>query len=335
MSNPPDHKIHFIENASDVFAACGASNPRNASLNTKHTTCARCRRTEIYSICESADRNNDELWGATSSSLPKTGKTGKTGKGGKGGKSFTASKGGSSWNDNYKSSYKPCYHTHPPYEVAPGITILGGSGVDPIHEDCDVYISLEARREVGPKNLPWNPGFDIVFPVRDFKVPDSAAEFRKLVDWTAEQLLSGAKVHAGCMMGHGRTGMLFAALRAVMHDPKQAIQHVRENYCKKAVDTLEQVNWLVKHFGVDTAPQRERGPYLFDKGAYKGTSAGSYTTTTLPGVYTGDTWGNKQHPLFDDALHKPRRNNDEGWFRQEGESVDDWLRRTATPNNRY
>lgn len=203
--------------------------------------------------------------------------------------------------------YKQCYETHPPYEVASGIIMFGGSGTRPIHKDCDVYISLTDHRIPGPQSWPWNAGEDIVFPVDDFKVPKDAPEFKKLVAWAADQLRAGRKMHVGCTAGHGRTGMLLTALRATLVGPEQAIQHVRANYCKKAVDTDEQIRWLMTHFGVDHIEPRERGPLpLTGKRAKPSTT----TSTTVA----------------NDDEFQP--------VRMQGESFIDWLDRVYPVTNK-
>ena len=80
-------------------------------------------------------------------------------------------------------------------------------------------------------------------------VPDDPAEFKKMVTWTLQQLDEGKKVHCGCIGGHGRTGTFLAALCAEAGE-KDAITYVRKNYCKKAVESTKQAEFLTKHFGV-------------------------------------------------------------------------------------
>ena len=54
-----------------------------------------------------------------------------------------------------------------------------------------------------------------------------------------------------CIGGHGRTGTFFAALVAhMMPEVKDPIAYVRENYCNEAVETEEQIAFLIEHFGV-------------------------------------------------------------------------------------
>lgn len=150
----------------------------------------------------------------------------------------------------------PCHHSHPPYPVAEGFVIYGGSGIDPHVKDCDVYVSFDAGRYPKKKSWPWEQGEDFVFEIKNYGVPNDPMAFRQLVGWLAEQVKSGRKVHVGCMAGHGRTGMVLAALRQYMTGDKDAIQHVRANYCDQVVETDQQVKWLMQHWGVSDAGPR-------------------------------------------------------------------------------
>lgn len=149
-----------------------------------------------------------------------------------------------------------CHLSHPPYPVAPGYVIYGGSGINPHLKDCDVYVSLDKARYPGERSRPWTDGEDFIFDIPNFGVPADPAEFRKLVEWLAEQVKAGRKVHVGCMAGHGRTGMVLAALHILMTGDKDAIQHVRANYCTQVVENEKQTRFLLEHWGVSHAPPR-------------------------------------------------------------------------------
>jgi hypothetical protein len=268
---------HMLHDVAVDESVCGVPRPAYATEDALKVDCKRCLTAmkRAYTIKPAAVQT--------------------TGKGKKKASAYVYKAG------SYKpDDFKQCYETHPPYEVAPGIVMFGGSGSHPIHSDCDVYISLTDWRKPGPKSWPWNAGEDIVFPVDDFKVPKDAPEFKKLIAWTADQLRAGRKVHVGCTAGHGRTGMVLAALRATLVGPEQAIQHVRENYCKKAVDTEEQIRWLMTHFGVDHIGPRDRGPRPM---------VSDYTPSHTSGDVT----------VLGDEEFKPKR--------QPGESFIDWLDR--------
>lgn len=149
---------------------------------------------------------------------------------------------------------KRCFHDHPDYEIAPGLTIYGGSCITPAHLDADMYVGLDHGMRRTSAQWPWTPGEEIFFPITDMNVPENLEQFNKLLDHMEAALKAGKKVHVGCIGGHGRTGLVFAALRRklVPGDP-DAIQHVRANYCKKTVESEKQVAWLMEHFGASTA----------------------------------------------------------------------------------
>ena len=149
----------------------------------------------------------------------------------------------------------PCHHKHPPYPVADGYTVIGGSGIAPFNKDCEIYCSLD---RAGLVSMPWETDgpYCFVFEVKNYGVPNNVEGFKKLVTWLAAQIKKGRKVHVGCMAGHGRTGMVLAALRMELTGDKDAIMHVRNNYCDQAVETAAQIKWLVDHYGMNTAPPR-------------------------------------------------------------------------------
>jgi hypothetical protein len=150
-----------------------------------------------------------------------------------------------------------CYRSHKPLVLGDtGLSIHGGSCSSPVIKDADVYIGFDGIMTFTERSYPWNPGHEILFRIADRHAPANAAEFRKLVDWAAEQLHAGKKVHCGCIGGHGRTGTFFAALVSVMLGEKDAIAYVRERYCKKAIESEEQIRFLVKEFGITAAAPR-------------------------------------------------------------------------------
>jgi hypothetical protein len=126
-----------------------------------------------------------------------------------------------------------CYESHPPYQVTDEHVIYGGSCSYPVVKDADVYIGFDGSMKLHGKSFPWHKGdggpVEVYFKIWDGDAPEDKAEFRCMVEWTAEQLKAGKKVHAGCIGGHGRTGMFLAALRKHMTGDENATQHVREN----------------------------------------------------------------------------------------------------------
>jgi hypothetical protein len=113
--------------------------------------------------------------------------------------------------------------------------------------------------------------------------PEDLETYRKLINWTLAQLEGGAKVHAGCIGGHGRTGMFFVALVTVATGRKDAITYVREHYCKKACETSSQINFLVKHFGVDSVKASKN--YTPSNGAWTKGGNKVFTNGGISDVY--------------------------------------------------
>jgi len=142
-----------------------------------------------------------------------------------------------------------CYQSHPPLKIGDYV-VYGGSCSFPVTKDADVYVGLDFGMSPGKVAYPWNPGEEFLFKIPDMGVPPDAAEFIKLIDWLAVQLTAQKKIHIGCIGGHGRTGMVLAALVKKVLGEADAITYVRKNYCEKAVESASQVAFLQKHFGI-------------------------------------------------------------------------------------
>lgn len=154
--------------------------------------------------------------------------------------------------------YGSCYETHKPLALAGG-KFVGGSCSRPITDTADVYIGFDRSMKV-QETLPWErQTIQVLYPITDMHCPSNSKSFIQLVDWAVEQLQQGKTVHAGCIGGHGRTGTFLAALWAVVNNDKDAIEAVRKAYCVKAVESSSQVQFLVKHFGLNKAKGAKEG----------------------------------------------------------------------------
>jgi hypothetical protein len=143
-----------------------------------------------------------------------------------------------------------CYESHPALPIG-NYFIYGGSCAYPAVKDADIYIGLDHNSRQTTGAYPWNnKRVEVHFPITDMSAPKDAEEFKKMVEWTALQLIAGKKVHAGCIGGHGRTGTFFAALVTHMTGEKDSITYVRKNYCDHAVESESQVKFLMKHYGI-------------------------------------------------------------------------------------
>lgn len=174
----------------------------------------------------------------------------------------------------YASSYTPCHDSHPPLPIVMGgktYLIYGGSCIHPKEKDMDVFIGLDSGMSRTSRQYPWHEGVEFLYPIIDRKTPSNLPEFKKMLDFITESLVDGKKVFVGCIGGHGRTGIVLSALVQLMSQNEDAITYVRENYCKKVVETKEQVDWLHEHFGIKKV-----------QGAKEGFSS---KTTTIPAGY--------------------------------------------------
>src|SRR5262245_51774694 len=146
----------------------------------------------------------------------------------------------------YVSSRRLCWEVHPPLTVGRGRVIYGGNCTSPVVKDADLYVGLDV-------SFRKTSDIHIAFIIQDGGVPEDVEGFKALVTWVSDQLDLGRKVHVGCIAGHGRTGLLLTALvaeRGVSGDP---IAYVRQRYCRAAVETLTQVNFLVEHYACKAA----------------------------------------------------------------------------------
>ncbi len=182
-----------------------------------------------------------------------------------------------------KGGFIRCFESHPALTLKGDLVIYGGSCSSPMVSDADVYIGFDNLMARTDRRFPWHSGTEVFFKILDGSTPDSLKDFRDLVYWTAAQIESGKKVHAGCVGGHGRTGLFLAALVSVMMGEKNAIQYVRKHYCSSAVETTTQLKWLHKNFGIEI------------KGL-KGSRGGGWSKSS--GTTTVGTWGNDNEPPY-------------------------------------
>lgn len=169
--------------------------------------------------------------------------------------------------DNYDSAYSKsysktpvittrCFHSHKPLKIVvkdKEYLIYGGSCSEPVVKDADIYVGFELGMKSSPKAYPWSGGASFTFHIQDGSVPTSVEDTKHLLKYLSDNLIEGKKIHIGCIGGHGRTGTILAALVTYMTGNKDSIEYVRTNYCEKAVESITQVNWLNKHFGIEKA----------------------------------------------------------------------------------
>lgn len=151
--------------------------------------------------------------------------------------------------NGFNGTYRRCYEDHPTLAIGEYF-INGGSCGHPIIHDADVYVGFDLSMKRSDKSYPWEPGESFLYYIQDMGVPADAAGFKKFIAWLAGQLTAQKKVHIGCIGGHGRTGLVLAALVTYMTGELDSISYVRRNYCEKAVESATQVDFLNKHFGI-------------------------------------------------------------------------------------
>lgn len=149
-------------------------------------------------------------------------------------------------------SFRKCENTHARIPVGKGFII--GKGCHDFKDDADIYIALDSTA-VRSGGYPWDTGVKaqhIYFRIDNMKAP-KIEDFRPMVAWICNQLQKGKSVHIACMAGHGRTGLVLAAVLAHAKGMKDAIHWLRKNYCDRAVESQEQVDFLVKNYGCTSA----------------------------------------------------------------------------------
>lgn len=152
-----------------------------------------------------------------------------------------------------RAPIKRCYESHPALPIG-DFVIYGGSCLDPIVTDADIYVGFDLGMKVHRQSYPWESGEAFLFPIQDMGVPTSRGDFMNLLCWLERALHDKKKVHIGCIGGHGRTGTVLAALVKQMTGNEDAITYVRENYCQKAVESTTQIEFLRKEFGILKVP---------------------------------------------------------------------------------
>jgi hypothetical protein len=157
---------------------------------------------------------------------------------------------------SHADNFKRCWEDHKPLKILNGV-VLGAACGHP-QKGYDIYIGLDYGMKYQNRNYPWEPGagtvVEFLYSISDMCAPKSPKDFKAMIKWMAEQLEAGKKIQVGCIGGHGRTGLVLAALVAYTKvAPKNAIQYVRKHHCKKAVESASQIKFLMKHFKVSKA----------------------------------------------------------------------------------
>lgn len=200
---------------------------------------------------------------------------------------------------------KDCTTQHPALKLGGG-TLIGGSCSMP--RKADIYIGLDRYSMKMEGHYPWNdaPATAILFPIPDMSVPHAPESFVKMIGWLVERLAEGKVIHVGCIGGHGRTGLVVAALVSRILGEKDAITYARKHYCVRAVESSSQVAFLVQHFGVKAVG----GTKGYSSSSSRVTTGSAWPKTRLaPSDYKGGTGlgygGNGGYTYAGGSLYKP------------------------------
>lgn len=147
-----------------------------------------------------------------------------------------------------KFSHAPCYESHKPLKILNGYVYGGNCGEVP--PDMAMYIALDSGQA---KNITKKgKAHYVLLNAKNGGVPNINNLLKVLIK-ASELLEQGKSIHVGCIGGHGRTGLVLAAMVAFIMDEADPITYVRDNYCKKAVETDAQVKYLNNHFNTPMA----------------------------------------------------------------------------------
>lgn len=139
-----------------------------------------------------------------------------------------------------------------PVEVYPNLYLGSLAESSQMAEFCDILVPLaECYGTI------WDKGFrgEIwYYPIRDYSIlPDDVAT--QAVTKIVSALENKKKVGIFCLGGHGRTGYLACLVLGAL-DYADPIRYIRENYCKLAVESNEQIKQIAK---------KCEAPWLFDE----------------------------------------------------------------------
>lgn len=165
------------------------------------------------------------------------------------------------WDGNGSTGFRngACHETHPPLHIGGGVLLGGNCRDHQRHQNVNLYVALDS----GMQHPFFEAGDDwhtapscVYYPIQNMGVPKNPDKFIALVHMIAEALSQGATVHVGCIGGHGRTGLALSAVVAFVGASDDPIQWVRENYCRKAVESVAQEGFLATHFGCPLPPKK-------------------------------------------------------------------------------
>lgn len=136
------------------------------------------------------------------------------------------------------------------------VMIYGGSCLQPSKESlthANLFVALD-KRALQDRDL-FVP-LHRLYHINDGDIPEDVSRFKSFINDLLVMAKKDVVLHIGCIAGQGRTGLVLSALvqTAQPHILENlnisAIDYVRTLYSEKAIETIEQENFLIQHFGV-------------------------------------------------------------------------------------
>jgi protein-tyrosine phosphatase len=137
-------------------------------------------------------------------------------------------------------------------------------------EEWGVNIVVNLTKNDEKKIRPYRTGAKVIqFSIPDRKVPENVREFCALVIHLTREIRKGKKIYVHCKGGHGRAGLLVAAILCYLHKitPKESFIRTSEYHATRPVhSTKPRKNefWKIKG-SPQTQEQREFVRSLFQQ----------------------------------------------------------------------
>lgn len=118
------------------------------------------------------------------------------------------------------------------YDLAEGFNLWGGPEPKRHWNTSDnIIVSLLEY---------YTHSHDVRYAISNYGTPPTdCAQFDDLITALIRKAKEGKTIYVHCYGGHGRTGLVFGCMAARMgiDDP---VEHVRSNYCRRAIETTMQ-----------------------------------------------------------------------------------------------
>jgi hypothetical protein len=101
----------------------------------------------------------------------------------------------------------------------------------------------------------WTPSWpSAMLDWPDFGVPADAAAAEREIRGALARARAGQRVEVACVGGHGRTGTVLACMAILSGvSADEAVEWVRQAYCRRAVQEPSQQYWIEHRFAVGVA----------------------------------------------------------------------------------